>query len=550
MSGEQTGGDVVVQALKAVGVDMVFGIISIHNLPIYDAIARQGGIRLITNRSEPGAVNMADGYARATGKLGVAITSTGTGAGNAAGALVEAQTAGTPLLHLTGQIDSAYLDQGKMYIHEAKDQLGMLKAISKAAYRVQNSDSLAATLQTAIEEAFSGPSGVVSVEIPIDIQKNQAPSFEFKENIPKTIPELIDDSLHTIGAIEELQKAKRPLIWAGSGVIAAEAHLELTKLAELWGAAVLTSQAGRGAIPEDHPNCIGFYGLNPAVREFIQSCDVLLAVGTKLRGQETGNWKLALPKNIIQIDIDPAMLGRNYPTTHAIGIDAKFALQNLITHINNPQKPDPAFLAEIAEVRKACQENVRRTLGPYTQICDDINATISRDTIIVRDITIAGSTWASRLIPAYGPRQQIHASGGGIGQGLQMAIGAKLGQPNKPVIAICGDGGFMVNCGEMATTAQENVPLVVLLFNDGGYGVIRNIQDKSYPGRHFGVDLQAPDFMKLAEAFGWEGWRVKSTTEFRGAFEKALACGRPAMLEIDMTAIGPYAVPFGGPPSV
>ena len=547
MSGEQTGGDVVVQALKAAGVDTVFGIISIHNLPIYDAIARQGGIRLITNRSEPGAVNMADGYARATGKLGVAITSTGTGAGNAAGALIEAQTAGTPLLHLTGQIDSPYLDQGKMYIHEAKDQLSMLKAISKAAYRVRSSDSLASTLQLAIAESLTGPSGVVSVEIPIDIQKSQTNTVEIAiRNLCSFFP--IKEDIEK--AENLLLAAKRPLIWAGSGVISSTTHQWLTKLAEILGAAVLTSQAGRGAIPEDHPNCIGFYGLNPAVREFIQSCDLVLAVGTKLRGQETGNWKLPLPKNIIQIDVDPLALGRNYPIKAGIAAAAEITLINLDIALEGKTKPDPAFLEEIAQVKKACQENVRRTLGPYAQICDDINATISRDTIMVRDITIAGSTWASRLIPAYAPRQQIHASGGGIGQGLQMAIGAKLGQPNKPVVAICGDGGFMVNCGEMATAAQENVALVVLLFNDGGYGVIRNIQDKSYPGRHFGVDLQAPDFMKLAEAFGWEGWRVKSTTEFRGAFEKALACGRPAMLEIDMTAIGPYAVPFGGPPSV
>src|SRR5438067_4600049 len=166
-----TGGDVVAQALKAVGVEYVFGIISIHNIPIYDALSRQGGIRPIVNRSEPGAVNMADGYAKATGKLGVVITSTGSGAGNAAGSLIEAQTNGTPLLHITGQIDSPYLDQGKGFVHECKDQLGMLKAISKAAFRVHSINTLASTIQHAIELAQTAPTGVVSVEIPINIQK-------------------------------------------------------------------------------------------------------------------------------------------------------------------------------------------------------------------------------------------------------------------------------------------------------------------------------------------------------------------------------------------
>src|SRR5713101_8867950 len=171
MEDQHTGGDAIVQVLKAAGVECVFGIISIHNIPIYDAIARQSGIRTITNRSEPGAVNMADGYARATGELGVVITSTGSGAGNAAGSLIEAQSNGTPLLHLTGQIDSPYLDQSKGFIHESKDQLGMLKAISKAAFRVSSISSLSVTILHAIELAQTAPSGVVSVEIPIDIQK-------------------------------------------------------------------------------------------------------------------------------------------------------------------------------------------------------------------------------------------------------------------------------------------------------------------------------------------------------------------------------------------
>src|SRR5271157_4665512 len=162
MEEQCTGGDVIVQVLKAASVECVFGIISIHNIPIYDAIARQGGIRTITNRSEPGAVNMADGYAKATGTLGVVITSTGAGAGNAAGSLIEAQTNGTPLLHITGQIDSPYLDQGKGFIHECKDQLGMLKAISKDAFRIRSTGSLATTLHHAIELAQTAPTGVVS----------------------------------------------------------------------------------------------------------------------------------------------------------------------------------------------------------------------------------------------------------------------------------------------------------------------------------------------------------------------------------------------------
>src|SRR5215471_759658 len=308
--------------MKAAGVEHVFGIISIHNLPIYDAIARQSDIRTITNRSEPGAVNMADGYAKATGKLGVVITSTGAGAGNAAGSLIEAQTNGTPLLHITGQIDSPYLDQAKGFIHECKDQLGMLKAISKEAFRVRSIGSLATTVLHAIEVALTAPTGVVSVEIPIDIQKMVLTALEFSFQL-RPLPALL---ISMKEAANILVSAKRPLIWSGNGVIQSNATEELTHIAEMWGAGVLTSQAGRGALSEDHPQCIGNFAYNSAIRDYLASCDVLLAVGTRFRGSETRVWQLPLPKTIVQIDVDRLAIGRNYPVTIGCIADAKIAL--------------------------------------------------------------------------------------------------------------------------------------------------------------------------------------------------------------------------------
>jgi acetolactate synthase I/II/III large subunit len=543
-TGQISGGELVAQALRVAGVEAVFGIISIHNLPIYDAIGREGIIRAIINRSEPGAVNMADGYARATGKLGVAITSTGTGAGNAAGAIVEAQTAGTPLLHITGQIDSAFLDQGRGYIHEARDQFAMLRAISKEAFRVRTAASLPSVIQAAIRTALTAPMGVVSVEIPINFQKALSTPPRFQVLPPLAQP---PDPMQVAWAAQLLRSARRPLIWAGSGVIASGAEAELTELAETLGAAVLTSQAGRGAIPEDHPQCIGFFGNNPALKDFLQSCDLLLAVGTKLRGQETNQWRLPLPALQVQLDVDPLAIGRGYPASAGIVADAKPGLQALLELLRGKTDPGPAFLAEVREARQVVRAALRQTLGPYEQIVDELRATLDHDGILVRDITISSSTWGNKLFEIYAPRHSIHASGGGIGQGWQMALGVKLGQPDKQVVVLCGDGGFLVNCGEMATAAQEKIPVVALLFNDGGYGVIRNIQNKHYAGRTFGVELQAPDFLKLAEAFGLNGYRVRALEEFRPALVAALASGQPSLIEIDMAAIGPFAVPFAGP---
>lgn len=545
MSQEYSGGDLIAYALKEAGVEMVFGIISIHNMPIYDAIYRQGGVRVVPTRSEPGAVNMADGYARATGKLGVVITSTGTGAGNAAGALVEAQTAVTPLLHLTGQIDSAYVDQGKGYIHECKDQLGMLKAISKEAHRVHSIHSLTATIQTAIGQALSAPSGAVSVEIPIDIQKAKIKSLP-KFLLPQPAP--VAPHLSQIEwAVQILRTAKKPLIWAGSGVIAAGAAAEVQQLAERLGAGVFTSQAGRGAISEDHPQCVGNFGNNPNVRALLQSCDVLLAIGTRFRGQETLQWKLPLPPVQIQIDVDPLAIGRGYPATAGIVGDARLALRAILERLPNNLRPSPEFLREIEVTRLAARAALRMTLGPYKTIMDELRQALAPEGVLVRDITISSSTWGSRLFPVYAPRQSIHAAGGGIGQGLQMALGAKLGQPAKPVVALVGDGGFVVNCGELATAVQEKIPLVVLLFNDGGYGVIRNIQKNNYESRFIGVDLHTPNFGQLAGAFGWQTWRVDKVEDFADILQAAFSADVPSLIEIDMLAIGDFEVPFGGP---
>ncbi len=538
-----TGGDVIVQVLKAAGVEYVFGIISIHNIPIYDGIARQGGIRPITNRSEPGAVNMADGYAMATGRLGVAITSTGAGAGNAAGALIEAQTHGTPLLHLTGQIDSPYLDQGKGFIHECKDQLGMLKAISKDAFRVRSIHSLAATIQYAIELAQTAPTGVVSVEIPIDLQKMLLPAPELHFNSHSRLP---PGPPCVKEAADILLSAKRPLIWSGNGVIQANGAEELTRLAEIWGAGVLTSQAGRGAIPEDHPQCIGNFAYNSAIRDFIASCDVLLAVGTGFRGAETMTWRLPLPKTIVQIDVDQLAISRNYPATLGCVADAKLGLQALIPELEGRVKPGPEYLEEVVTARNACRDALRATLGPYGQLCDDLRACMKRDAILVADVTISVTTWGARLFPVYGPHQYIHAAGGGIGQGLQMGLGAKIGQPERQVVVMVGDGGFQVNMGELGTAVQEEIAVVIVLFNDGGYGVLRNIQNRAYGGRHIGVDLQALNFEKLCEAYGIHYYSVTRVEAFRPAIETALAKGRLSLVEIDMAAVGPFSVPFAG----
>lgn len=541
-----TTADAVVKELVRAGVEVAFGIVSIHNMPIYDAILREGSIHLVCSRGESGAANMADGYARATGKLGVVITSTGTGAGNAAGSLIEAWAAGVPVLHLTGEVASPYLGTGRGYIHECKDQLSMMEGASKKAIRLRRPEQAAAVVRQVIQEAFAYPSGPVTLEIPIDFQSAIIPDHSIEEMKTITSDNLISSVPEEV--ITKIANANRPVIWAGGGVITSGASQEIQELAERIGAAVVTSQSGKGSIPEDHPQCIGHFASYELTKNLIKNSDLLISVGVRFRGNETSNWKVIVPDEHISIDADFHAVNRNYETTYSLVGDAKKIVKAINQEVSKTSvSPDPAYLDEVLSVREELRSQLRATLGPYEQILDGMRKVLPRDTILVRDVTVQANVWGSRLFEIYKPRTSIHASGGGIGQGLPTAIGAQMADKNQPVVLMAGDGGFMVNVGEMATASQEKLPMIIVLFDDAGYGVLRNIQDAAY-GRQVAVDLMSPDFVLLAQSMGFDAVRIGSPEEFETELEKAVDTKNPSMIVVDMEAVGPMAKPFGGPP--
>lgn len=542
-----TTADSIVKELVRAGVKVVFGVVSIHNMPIYDAILREGSIKLICSRGESGAVNMADGYARATGKLGVVVTSTGTGAGNAAGSLVEAWAAGVPLLHLTGEVASPYYGTGRGYIHECKDQLSMMKGACKNAIHLKQPEQTAGVVRLAIQEALTAPTGPVSLEIPIDLQSAiiedfSLESFQVSES-DQPFTTIIPEELAV-----KMAEARRPVIWAGGGVISANASQQLQKLAELLGAAVITSQSGKGSIPENHKQCIGHFAAFESTKEFLREADLLISVGVRFRGNETSNWKVPVPEEHIAIDADLQAINRNYKATFGLVGDAKILLSALVQKLEGKtviQKT--SYLEEIILLRNKLRTQLRETLGPYEQFLDGMRDILPHDSILVRDVTVQANVWGSRLFEIYEPRTSIHASGGGIGQGLPTAIGAQIGCMDKTVILMAGDGGFMLNVGEMVTAAEENLPIIIVLFDDSGYGVLRNIQDAAY-GRQVAVDLLSPDFVKLAESMHFNAVRIGSGDEFVNELKKARESRKPSMIVVDMEAVGPMAKPFGGPP--
>lgn len=543
-----TVGAVVAAFLEQCGVKAAFGVISIHNMPILDAIAQRGRIRFVPARGEAGAGNMADACARSTGALGVCFTSTGPAAGNIAGSLVEAMTAGSPLLHITGQIETPYIDRQMAYIHEAPDQLTMLQAVSKAAFRVRSVDNVLGVLRQAVQCALTAPSGPVSVEIPIDIQSALTTLPDDLSPLPVAAAQPSAAALDTLA--DRLATARRPLLWLGGGARAAGAAV---KRLQALGFGVVTSTQGRGIVPEDDPGSLGAYNLQKPVEAFYQRCDAMLVVGSRLRGNETLKYELKLPRPLYRIDADAASEGRCYPSQAFVCGDSRLALEGLADRLEaRGYKADPELLTDLRATHDEVVAALHDGLGPYTHLVQALQRAAGRDFNWVRDVTVSNSTWGNRELRVFSPTAGVHATGGGIGQGMPMAIGAAVGAAatasGRKTFCLAGDGGFILNLGELAAMVQERANLVVVLMNDKGYGVIKNIQDAQYGGRRAYVDLHTPDYAKLCEALELPHARVESLDDLPALLQRAAASDGPFLLEVDMLKIGGFKSTFAGPP--
>ncbi|GGQ02138.1 thiamine pyrophosphate-binding protein [Streptomyces mutabilis] len=532
------GGGLLTAHLKSLGVDTVFGIVSVHNLPLVEAVEADPELRFVPVRHEASAVNAADAHGRARGSIGCALTSTGTGAGNAAGSLIEALASGTSVLHITGQVESAYLGSGRGFIHETKDQLGMLAAVSKYAATVTSARDAGRVLREASAAALTAPGGPASVEWPIDLQYavqeddgQGAPAFE--------VP--VPDASALAGARELLATARRPLIWAGGG--ANTARDQLLALLETTGAGLLTSNSGRGAVPEDHDQVIGNFATTPAARALLADADVVVTVGTHFRSNETADYGIRLPEAHIQIDVDAAALGRVYPASHALHGDAGAVLPRL-TEV--AVRADGGWTERVRRAREEVRAVLHDGIGPQAAVCDALAAALPRGAVVARDVTIPSSAWGNRLLPIHDPRANVFPRGGGIGQGLGMGIGAALARPDEPTVVIAGDGGLAVHLGELLTLAQERPRLTLVVFNDGGYGVLRNMQ-ATYTERRSGVDLFTPDFAQLAAACSLPYARIGDASQAAKVIDAAVASDGPTLVEVDLATLGPMKNPFTPP---
>jgi acetolactate synthase-1/2/3 large subunit len=537
-------GDAIARALADIGVTTMFGVISIHNMPILDAIARQGRIRFVPARGEAGAMNMADAFARVSRSLGVVITSTGTAAGNAAGSQVEALTAGSPLLHITTQVDREFVDRDRAAIHDVPRQPDMLKAISKAYLRVWEPAAALDTLMSAAREALAAPTGPVTIEIPVDVQRAKL-SPRSLHGLPEIVCK-IPDAARLDALTDRVRRAKRPMLWLGGGARrAADAATAL--VARGFGA--VTSTNGRATVPEGHPQSLGAFNMTREAMEIYARADLLIVVGSRLRGNETQNNRMPLPP-IVQIDADPAQAARNYPVDLFVMGDARLALEGLLARLPEKLDTDAGFLAEIAPARARSEASLRTALGPYASLADTLSERVLQGCHPwVRDVTISNSTFGNRHVRIAAPHLGVHALGGGIGQGIAMGIGAALAGVPAKTITLIGDGGAQLMLGELATAVEVEADIVFVLMNDKGYGVIRNIQDAQYGGRRAYADILTPDFSLVCQSIGLPHQRVSEIAHFDAALTRALAAPGPQLIEIDMVTIGPFGQNFAGPPA-
>ena len=543
---EYNVGDLVAEFLYCIGVEDVFGVVSVHNIPMLDAIGRRNYIKMIPARGEMGAGHMADGYARAKKGLGVVFTSTGPGAANVAGAIVEARFSGSSVLHFTGQTATENIDKNQGTVHDVSDQLGMLSSISKTALRIDKPEDVLEKLLDAVKIALTPPTGPVSIEIPIDIQRTVIKRPNNLEQIKIPSIELKLGETSSIDKIETIIKgSKRKLLWVGNGCKFARDEVE--KFINM-GFALVTSTQGRGVIPESSHMSLGAFNAVPLIVDFYKTIDLMIVVGSRLRGHETRDMSLKLPENIIQIDIDPKAENRTYKTDLFHCGDAKKVLSELSNRLSNQLTLDKEWENEISQLKNKILEDYKNNLGAYKDFPETIRKVLPENGMWVRDVTISNSMWGNRSMFINEPEQNIYPVGAAIGPGLALAVGASIGSKSYKTIAMCGDGGFMLNLPDLWTAVETNCDVVFLVMNDKGYGVIKHIQDSMYGGRNFFADLIGPNFEELANVAKMKYSRIDHSMDLEKKLKEAVNFSGPVLLEVNVHSVGEMPRYFAPPP--
>ena len=517
-----TGGEALVQSLYREGIRVVFGLPGVQLYGVMAALRDEPRIRFITTRHEQATSYMADGYARAGGDVGTGLVVPGPGLLNSTAGLSTAYSASSPVLMLSGQIPREQIGKNVGLLHEVNDQQDCIAPITKWRRRVLQVAEIPAAVREAFTQLRTGRPRPVELEMPPETMEEDGDA----DLLPATeAGRAAAPAADIARAVEMLLAAKNPIIYAGGGANLSGAHEALRAVAEHLQAGVASSPEGKGAVSDLSDLSLGaaFWRDSP-LRAAIHAADLVLVVGSRL-----ALVTFAPGQRIVQIDVDPEEIGRNHKNTVGLVGDARGTLEALLEKLRAATAPRPSRKAE----REALRAEIAAlmTQEPQTSILRSLRSGCPEDTILVAGMTQIGY-YSRPFWPTYAPRTYITSSySGNLGYEYPVALGAKVARPEKPVVAVIGDGGFLFNAQELATAVQHKINVVAVVFNDDAYGNVARDLDEDWGG-NFGAALHNPDFMKLADAYGVHGMRAKEPTDVGRLVKEAIGLERPVLIEV------------------
>ncbi len=535
-----TGAQCLIKALEDVGVDTIFGYPGGQAIDMYNALYDSKKLHHILVRHEQGAAHAADGYARATGKVGTVIVTSGPGATNTVTGISTAYMDSIPMVVITGQVATSSLGSDAF---QESDMTGITMPIVKHSYLVHDPEKLPEIVAEAYYIASTGRPGPVVIDIPGNVSKAQNVPYHFPDEVKLESykPTYKGNSKQVKSAARALEKAERPIIYAGGGILSSNASAELLDLAETLQIPVVVSLIGKSCMPEDNPLCLGMPGMHGsrAANAALQNSDLIFAAGTRFADRVTGRLSAFAPDaKVIHVDIDPAEIGKNRNADIPVVGDAKLVLAaiNEQLHKDQAQPVDAEWVAKIDEIRRESPfyyEKRDDAIQPeYTlELLDKL--TKGRDTIFTTEVG-QHQMWAAQYLHCTRPRTFLSSGGAGtMGFGFPAAIGAQEGCPNSLVVCVAGDGSLQMNIQEMATAYEAGTPVKVLLLNNSALGMVHQWQDLFYNKRYSQTVFTGnPDFVKLAQAYHWYGDSVSDPSRLEGSMERWLSQEGPALLEV------------------
>ncbi|MAZ52628.1 MAG: thiamine pyrophosphate-binding protein [Trueperaceae bacterium] len=517
-----TGGQALARQLHREGIRVIFGLPGVQLYHALDGLHGEEEIRFINTRHEQATTYMADGYARAGGDIGTALVVPGPGLQNASAGIGTAYATSSPVLVLAGQVEKELIGVDRGVLHEVNDQLDIVKPVTKWARRVLEADEIPTAVHEAFQQLKTGRPRPVEIEIPPETLAKQTDTQLLG---PAEIERPGGDPKKVEQAVEVLAASSKPLIWAGGGAVSSGTSHILAQLSEFLQAPVLLTPEGKGALSERHDMCLGAARLPP---EFIAAHDVVIAVGTRLSTPG-----MLSNQRVIQVDIDPAEIGRNYTNTLGVTGDACLTLELMFELLKGRHEPKPKRLAEIVALKTELFDSTK-TVEPLGAFLRAIRSAMPDDGILVPGMTQVGY-YARRFFPAYQPRTYLTSSYfGNLGFAYPTALGAKVACPEKAVVAVSGDGGFLFNSQELATAVRHKIGTVVIVFNDNAYGNVLRDQKTRFDGRTYGSNLHNPDFVLLAKAYGATGIRVEDedANKLEAVLIEAIERDEPTLIEV------------------